>query len=152
MEFQTVSVFDIFAPLKHDTFITSMQSFEVIIKTVIGKEVNILVYPYTTVKQLKISIEKVDDIKVHNQRIIFSGKQLDDDYTLKHYNIKSGDLIHLVLQLRGGMFHETSSRKDNKDLLGAYIKERCEICQLIAPEDDLIKQIILLEQKISNMK
>lgn len=38
-------------------------------------------------------------------RIIFKGKQLEDKNLVKDYGICLGDSIHIILRLRGGMFH-----------------------------------------------
>ena len=37
-------------------------------------------------------------------RLIFGGKQLADENTIESYNMKAGDQIHMILQLRGGFW------------------------------------------------
>jgi hypothetical protein len=36
------------------------------------------------------------------RRLIFGGKQMNDDKIAKDYNIEGGSVLHLVLALRGG--------------------------------------------------
>ena len=36
------------------------------------------------------------------RRLIFAGKQMNDEKMAKDYNIEGGSVLHLVLALRGG--------------------------------------------------
>jgi hypothetical protein len=61
---------------------------------------------------VKILIQNQGDVPVDQQRLIFAGVQLEDDKTLSDYNIRMESTIHLVLCLRGGMYHFISGRQD----------------------------------------
>jgi len=67
----------------------------------------------------------------HQQRIVYSGKQLSDDNHLKDYSISADAMLHLIIRLRGGMFHETSSRQDMEPLVCTLWTEIAAIEQLL---------------------
>ncbi|KAI7840525.1 hypothetical protein COHA_005824 [Chlorella ohadii] len=94
------------------------------IKTLTGKLIPVHLAPDSTVAELKHAIEEEDGITVDQQRIIWAGKQLDNDRTLADYNIADGAELHLVLRLRGGQYFLSSGPAGNFEELGLAAGEQ----------------------------
>ncbi|PFX11034.1 Polyubiquitin-C, partial [Stylophora pistillata] len=56
-----------------------------------------------TIEQVKSRIHVMKGIPPEQQRLIFYGKQLEDNRTLGDYNVTKGARLHLKSRLRGGM-------------------------------------------------
>ena len=89
----------------------------IFIKMLSGKTLTININLTSTVLGLKLLIREKQGIPLDQQRVVFAGKQLDNDNTLISYNIKKESQLHLILRLRGGMMHHSSARIDFTKLL-----------------------------------
>lgn len=63
-----------------------------------------------TIANIKLITKKIQNINVNDQRLIYGGKQLNDDISLCDYGISDCSTLHLILRLRGGMMQEVSGR------------------------------------------
>ncbi len=92
--------------------INIVQPINIQIKTATGKLFVVNINPHETILYLKKQIYISQDVSLDNQRLIFGGKQLEDHKRINEYDINDGTMIHIVLRLRGGMFHKSSARAD----------------------------------------
>jgi len=72
------------------------------VKTLTGKEIEIDIESDDTIARIKERVEEKEGIPPPQQRLIFGGKQMQDEKKASEYNIEGGSVLHLVLALRGG--------------------------------------------------
>ena len=63
-------------------------------------------WKFKILKKILERVEEKEGIPPAQQRLIFSGKQLNDDKKVQEYRIMAGSVLHLVLALRGGVYQE----------------------------------------------
>ena len=82
--------------------ITNPGPFQVFVKNEKGQTKTYEVDVNETVDQLQTKIFRKDSVPKDQQRLIYSGTQLEAAMKLQDYGITSGSTIHMTLRLRGG--------------------------------------------------
>ncbi len=77
--------------------------------------------PSATILELKQQFFDIEGVPVDAQRLIYGGKELEDERTLTDYNIQQESTIFPVLRLRGG---SSSALEDD---LERYLKEAAPV-------------------------
>jgi len=78
---------------------------QISIKTLTGKTIYLNVKKNESIKKIKSQIQNKEGIPFDKQRLIFSGKQLEDEKTLNNYDVRKESVLHLLLRLQGKLFN-----------------------------------------------
>jgi len=75
---------------------------QIFLRTLTGKTVTLDVSKHDSIEHIKRCIQEKEGVLSQDQRLVFSGKELEDESTLDKYGIQEHDTLHLLLFLRGG--------------------------------------------------
>lgn len=79
-----------------------MATKQIFVRTITGKTMTVDVSETENVAGLKRMISEREGIPAGEMRLIFAGKELNEERALSDYNIGKASTVHLVLRLRGG--------------------------------------------------
>ncbi len=77
----------------------SLNSVQIYVRCLTGKIITLEVQLSDTIANVKTKIQDKEGIPPHYQRLIYAGKQLEDEGTLSDYNIQSFSTLYLILRL-----------------------------------------------------
>ena len=72
-----------------------------------GKKISVVVEPSYTIAAVKAKIEAVEGTPPGLQRLIFAGKELENERTLSECKIQNDSALHLGIRLLKGIMFET---------------------------------------------
>jgi len=91
---------------------------DIFINTLTGACFELRVSPFEPVFSIKCKLERLEDIPVCQQHLIWQNTELEDDKCLHDYGIKSGANLNLVLAMKNGLINTRKVVMEDPSLEG----------------------------------
>ncbi|KAJ2931095.1 hypothetical protein H1R20_g5974, partial [Candolleomyces eurysporus] len=93
--------------------------YHVRVQTTTGRTIRVLCSPSDTIANFKAMIQDQEGMPPDQQRLLYNGQGLDENYTLNDYDVQTGATFHIVLRLIGGkpviyLYPPTATRVSTK--------------------------------------
>mmetsp|Transcript_12251 Transcript_12251/g.18299 ORF Transcript_12251/g.18299 Transcript_12251/m.18299 type:complete len:80 (+) Transcript_12251:87-326(+) len=75
---------------------------QIFVKTLTGKTITLNVSDTDKIEDIKKKIQAKEFIPWDQQRLVFSGKELEDARTVGDYGVSADSTLHLVIRMKGG--------------------------------------------------
>ena len=72
------------------------------VQTLDGKAIIIETFQFETIANVKVLFEDKEGTPTDQQRLVFGGKQLEDEHNLNESGIQDWSTLHVIFRLRGG--------------------------------------------------
>lgn len=118
--FKTVTV----SHMSDDVFYCSLCLFQ-LLTLLQGNTVSLEVQPTETVEDVKKMIQEKENIDYYNQRLVFAGKELEDNEMIGSYPIAEEATLEVLFKMAGGVIEPTLAALAKKYNCDKMICRKC---------------------------
>ena len=94
-------IFEVEIPQNNILSLVQYQNYYLKVITLLGDAIIIFCESTDKIKDIKAKVSEILRLEVDEQRLVFSGLQLENDRTLEEYNIKKGSTLSVLRRLKG---------------------------------------------------